>query len=676
MTVADNTSRNQYTATSGQTVFAYTFEIVDKGDIVVLQNGTTLSEGTNYTVSNVGNDSGGNVTLTVGATTGDILTLYRDMPYARTQNYTNSGDFLASEVNSDFDNLWLAGEQTNRSFSQSIRKPITDSDSISMELPEAADRANKYLSFSSTGAVAVQQVTPATDASAVTYTPAGTGAVDTTVQAKLRETISVKDFGAVGDGVTDDTTAIQAALDYAGSLSIPDSSFPGYGYVVKGGGTVYLPAGQYLTSSVLTVPQNVSFEGAGKYSTVIRPTGNEAVIRNDGFPTGTGTYDVAGMAFRNFSILGDRTKAAQIGLAFLRLTSATIENVSISRCGYVGVAMYQCGVNQVNNLECISNGDHGLYIASGFDTWGGSANNLPSNANVFTFYRGLQNEGAGIYFANGTNGNIFVGANCEYNHYSAGNNVGYNVHVATNSYSPNCFYGLWTEGPVQAHVYVASSDISVFVKLIDWKHFGDGTSGSVDRALILNTGSATVQNATATATSYKTISGSNAPFRIQNKSTSFLQLLNVGGATVSGIDFVEDATGAKTGLFNNLRQDNSGSIQGAIYGPQTFYNDGSAGDGVAYRRDNQSYAWYQARAFQRDILLGDGSAAPDAGFQRLAAGQIGPISGDFFNVGSQWDGSHLIMGSYHLWVDATGDLRIKSSAPSGDTDGDVVGTQS
>ena len=155
MTVADNTSRNQYTATSGQTVFAYTFEIVDKDDIVVLKNGTTLSEGTNYTVSNVGNDSGGNVTLTAGATAGDILTLYRDMPYARTQNYTNSGDFLASEVNSDFDNLWLAGEQTNRSFSQSIRKPITDSDSISMELPEAANRAGKYLQFDNDGAVAV-----------------------------------------------------------------------------------------------------------------------------------------------------------------------------------------------------------------------------------------------------------------------------------------------------------------------------------------------------------------------------------------------------------------------------------------------------------------------------------------------------------------------------------------
>lgn len=63
-----------------------------------------------------------------------------------------------------------------------------------------------------------------------------------TVQDKLSESVSVKDFGAVGDGVADDTTAIQAALDASNS--------------------VYVPPGVYLLSATLHARPRTEFYGS------------------------------------------------------------------------------------------------------------------------------------------------------------------------------------------------------------------------------------------------------------------------------------------------------------------------------------------------------------------------------------------------------------------------------
>ena len=69
----------------------------------------------------------------------------------------------------------------------------------------------------------------------VTYTPAGSGAQPTTVQTKLRESVSVKDFGADPTGATDSTTAFNNAL------------------TANSGGTVVVPDGTYLITSAVTV---------------------------------------------------------------------------------------------------------------------------------------------------------------------------------------------------------------------------------------------------------------------------------------------------------------------------------------------------------------------------------------------------------------------------------------
>jgi len=66
-----------------------------------------------------------------------------------------------------------------------------------------------------------------TDASLVSFMATDSTAVVRTAQDKLRESVSVKDFGAVGDGVADDTAAIQAAINSFrdGTLLIPGGDY-------------------------------------------------------------------------------------------------------------------------------------------------------------------------------------------------------------------------------------------------------------------------------------------------------------------------------------------------------------------------------------------------------------------------------------------------------------------
>ena len=60
----------------------------------------------------------------------------------------------------------------------------------------------------------VSDLAGASGSSLVGFLQSGTGAVTRTVQAKERDVVSVKDFGVVGDGTTDDTTALTAAITY------------------------------------------------------------------------------------------------------------------------------------------------------------------------------------------------------------------------------------------------------------------------------------------------------------------------------------------------------------------------------------------------------------------------------------------------------------------------------
>jgi len=140
----------------------------------------------------------------------------------------------------------------------------------------------------------------------VVYTPAGTGAVATTMQTKLRESVSVKDFGATGDGTTDDSAAIQAAIDAVAAR--------GSGDITRG--TVIFPAGTYLIDTQLELnQQSVAFIGIGK-----------PIIKWDGANTDAMFYikDSSRCSWDDIIFLGKDAAPPTAALYFASPVAATI----------------------------------------------------------------------------------------------------------------------------------------------------------------------------------------------------------------------------------------------------------------------------------------------------------------------------------------------------------------
>ena len=168
--VNDTTPRNQYTATSAQTTFTYSFEIFEVTDIKVFQGSTLLtyasspSDKTEYKVTGAGTSGGGTIVLGGGATASDVYTLIRDIPVARTTDFPTSGPFVIDSLNTDLDKMVAMMGEREDEISRSIR--LTDDDtSATLTLPLKASRANKVLTFSSTGNV--ETSITATDVSTV-----------------------------------------------------------------------------------------------------------------------------------------------------------------------------------------------------------------------------------------------------------------------------------------------------------------------------------------------------------------------------------------------------------------------------------------------------------------------------------------------------------------------------
>ena len=158
------------------------------------------------------------------------------------------------------------------------------------------------------------------DASNILYDQGGIGAVESTVQKKLQESVSVKDFGAIGDGVTDDTAAINTAVTAAA------------------GKALFFPSGTYLTTTGInytaTSPINIYGSGPGS---VIKFTGT----------TGAAIYITGTPGVTNASLI----------ISDLKVTTG-------SNTAQAGIWLYGIAVYSVHDVYVMGNFSYGVRFSA------------------------------------------------------------------------------------------------------------------------------------------------------------------------------------------------------------------------------------------------------------------------------------------------------------------------
>lgn len=145
-----NVTRRVVLSASGTGPYSFNFEILANTDISVYRDDTLLTLTTDYTVT-INTNGTGYVTLTATPTGATQIAIVGDRAIQRTSDFTTGGDLFATTLNDELDSQTIFAQQNAEAAERALKAPQTDPTTIDMTLPRATLRANKVLSFDSSG---------------------------------------------------------------------------------------------------------------------------------------------------------------------------------------------------------------------------------------------------------------------------------------------------------------------------------------------------------------------------------------------------------------------------------------------------------------------------------------------------------------------------------------------
>jgi hypothetical protein len=359
---------NTYTGNGSNKLFSITFPYLDTSDVDVYLNGTLQTITTQYTFANATT-----VEFVAAPANGAVVLLDRSTDDQTLQaTFFPGSSIKAADLNENFDQtLYVVQEINNKAVkvddplyanktyidAQDATKVNKSGDTMSGNLAMAGNKITDLGTTSNANDAATKTYV---DDNAILYsgspafTQDGTGAVTRSWSSKLKDVVSVKDFGAVGDGVANDTAAFNAAVTRAVSL---------------GGAIIRVPFGTYKLTDFVIDKRNILFEGevpgvgyesASLSVKLIPGAGAKFVARLKGVDSTYVASAALGSGFRNVQFY-DSTGTCEYGV-FIDSGSTILQNVIVQGFQYGCVIADQANSNIFDDCTFILNTKVGFAV--------------------------------------------------------------------------------------------------------------------------------------------------------------------------------------------------------------------------------------------------------------------------------------------------------------------------